>query len=788
MRMWSESDLFDSEANLVRYVFLLDHGERFHPESRPPAGFTGHILRTLQPIVIHTAEELDRRMAELDATNIGGGTVDNSCIYVPILRGDAANGVITVGKQQAHAFSDSDVSLLTTLGNAMSVALENARLFDETQRLLKETEQRAAELAVINSIQEGMAAELNFQAIVDLVGDKLREVFHTGDIGIRWYDAKANLIHYLYQYEHGVRDYQPPRTPSAGALKILQTRQPVVINNPAEYAALGFGTTPGTDQSLSSVAVPILGSDRALGSIALENYERENAFGEAEVRLLTTVAASMGVALENARLFDETQRLLKETEQRAAELAVINRIQEGMAAELDFQAIVDLVGDKLREVFNTGDIGIRWYDAKSNLLHYLYQYEHGVRLYLGSHPPAPGGAWFNIVQTRQPMVTNNRAEAAGMGIGVIPGTDSGNSSVFVPILGSDRVLGLILLEDYRENAFGESEVRLLSTVAASMGVALENARLFDETKRLLAETEQRAAELAVINSIQEGLAAELDFQAIIDLVGDKLREVFKTGDIGIRWYDAKANLNHYLYEYEHGVRLTPPSAAPPPGGLFFKVMQTRRPLVANNRAEQAALGGQVMPGTDQGHSLVIVPILGSDRVLGSIILTNHERENAFGEAEVRLLSTVAASMGVALESARLFDETQRLLKETEQRNAELAIINSVQAALGGRAQHPGNLRCGGRQDSRDLSTGRHWHPDLRSAHRPDPFSVLLQGWATVGHPIGTTGRDRNHGACTAHARNARHQRGHAGCDRQIRLARARARAGKIECLRAVDHR
>ncbi len=61
-------------------------------------------------------------------------------------------------------------------------ALENARLFDETQRLLKETEQRNAELAVINSIQQGLAAKLNFQAIVDLVGDKLREVFKTRDL------------------------------------------------------------------------------------------------------------------------------------------------------------------------------------------------------------------------------------------------------------------------------------------------------------------------------------------------------------------------------------------------------------------------------------------------------------------------------------------------------------------------------------------------------------------------------------------------------------------------------
>ena len=67
----------------------------------------------------------------------------------------------------------TDVRLLQTLANAMSVALENARLFDETQRLLKETEQRNAELAVINSIQQGIAGSLDFQGIVDLVGDKL---------------------------------------------------------------------------------------------------------------------------------------------------------------------------------------------------------------------------------------------------------------------------------------------------------------------------------------------------------------------------------------------------------------------------------------------------------------------------------------------------------------------------------------------------------------------------------------------------------------------------------------
>src|SRR4029077_4619858 len=120
----------------------------------------------------------------------------------------------------------------------------------------------------------------------------------------------------------------------------------------------------GHGQSASSIYLPILGRDRVLGAINLWDNEREHAYAPASVRLLSTVAASMGVALENARLFDETQHLLKETEQRNAELAVINAIQQGMAASLDFRAIIDLVGDKLREVFLTGDIGIRWYDEK----------------------------------------------------------------------------------------------------------------------------------------------------------------------------------------------------------------------------------------------------------------------------------------------------------------------------------------------------------------------------------------------------------------------------------------
>ncbi len=678
--------LYDRQNGRITMPYYLEHGERFPVEPFALGkGLTGQVLDTRQPLVIN--KDFVRRSKELGSALVGDMTATDmglSYLGVPILAGDQAFGVIALYGAYEDQFNESSVNLLTTLANSMSVALENARLFGETQRLLKETEQRAAELAVINSIQEGMAAELDFQAIVDLVGDKLREVFNTGDIGIRWYDTKADVLLSPYDYEHGVRLRLPPVKPKPDSpwRRLVKSRQPIVTNNAAEAAALGMFAIPGTDTSLSALRVPILGGDRVLGSIILESF-KENAYGDAEIRLLSTVAASMGVALENARLFDETQRLLKETEQRAAELAVINRIQEGMAAELDFQAIVDLVGDKLREVFHTGDIGISWHDPAANLAHYLYAYEHGKRLSLPPTPPQAGGPWETIVRTRQPFVLNTLADQKAAGWKIIEGTDQSMSVARVPILGSDRVLGTITLENYeRENAFGESEVRLLSTVAASMGVALESARLFDETQRLLKETDQRATELAVINRIQEGMAAELDFQTITNLVGDKLREVFNTGDIGIAWWDEKSNQMHHLYAFEHGMRLDIPPVTPNPGGLYDKILRTRENLVANTLAEQRAMGiADPVPGTDQSLAIVRVPIIGSDRVLGTLQLENYEREQAFGESEIRLLTTVAASMGVAWENARLFDETQRLLKETEQRAAELAVINRIQEGM-----------------------------------------------------------------------------------------------------------
>ena len=448
-----------------------------------------------------------------------------------------------------------DIRLLTTITNSMSIALENARLF-------KAEQERVAELQIINSIQQGLAAELDFQAIVDLVGDKLREIFNTGDLSINWYNEKANLMHYLYTYEHGNRLEIHPRPPIPGGLfeTMRKTRQMIVANTPSDFERLNIPIVPGTDLARSLASVPIISSDRVLGGIQIENHDRENAFGESELRLLTTIAASLGTALENARLFDETQRLFKAEQERVAELQIINSIQQGLAAELDFQAIVDLVGDRLREVFMTNDFAIRWYDEKTNLVHFIYEYEHGERLNIPPGPPTPGGSFEQFLRDRQPIIGNTLEIMARTGGLSFPGTDTSKSLVSVPIITSDRVIGSLQIENYEhENAYGESELRLLTTIAASLGTALENARLFDETQRLLKITEDRAAELAVINSVQAALAAKLDIQSIYDAVGDKVSEIFPNAEVGIRILDSQTKLIHFPYAIERGKRLQLPS-------------------------------------------------------------------------------------------------------------------------------------------------------------------------------------------------------------------------------------
>ncbi len=681
-----------------RVLLILDNdGKRKVAESIVPVG--EDVRKLVRSIESHLAGARLSRTAQLQYTpRTGPAHRQRSRVVAPLIAQNRLLGYLYADMDGFYGrFTETDRDMMGMLANQAAVALDNAQWAQGLERKVEqrtaELNQRVGELEIINAIQRGLAAELDFQGIVDMVGDKLREVHAdrrtSGSAGTT---SETRLAQPLYVYEHGKRLFHPPALacdPAARANACSQTRQPVVLNATAELLAIAGAAIPGTDMAKCAVWVPIIGSDRVLGAVQLENHEREYAYGESEVRLLQTVAASMGVALENARLFDETQRLLKETEQRNAELAIINSVQAALAAELNIQGIYDAVGDKIREIFGNADIGIRIYDPKSDLIHYPYTYESGKRIAIDSEALGDKGVGSHVIRTRETVVVNaNMAEAMEKYESyLMPGTLMPRSSVYVPLVAGDQARGVIDLSNYeRENAYSDSDVRLLQTLANSMSVALENARLFDETQRLLKETDARAAELAIINGVQQGLADKLEAQAIYELVGDKLRELFDSQAISIVSFDAERNNRHYHYLLERGQRFEMPDG--PIAPLGWHLIRTGKPLLVNDNlvARLSAVGivSKTLPGTEPTKCLVRVPILAGDRVIGVIGLDNMDRENAFGDDDVRLLSTLAGSMSVALEGARLFEQTKLLLAQTEQRAGELATINSVGQALAAR--------------------------------------------------------------------------------------------------------
>lgn len=552
------------------------------------------------------------------------------------------------------------------LGDTGKAAEDGAcqKIAQELVEIKTSAEQRNSELAVINSIQQGMAAAMGFEAIVTLVGEKLRDVIKSEDIGISWFNEQTEMLLNLYVIEHGENLILPPKKavdyPPWNYL--LKTRLPMVLNKPEDLDTFGMITIPGTDTARSMIKIPIIVGDKLLGILDMEDHQREYAFGESEQRLLSTVAASMGVALQSAQHFDDTQRLLKEAKQRNSELALINSIQHGITAKLSFQEIIELVGEQLRELFVTQTMTIRWFDYEQQLVYYMYFIERGER-----SAPAPAhlhGSSMNrlLQQARGPIVFNTAQEMNDAGLTAIEGTDdSGQSLISVPIIINDVIVGAIGMEDYeRTFAYGEAEKRLLSTISATIGMGLQSAQLFDETQRLLREAKQRNSELALINSIQHGITSNLSFEAIIELVGEQLRELFGTQDLTIRWFDYKAEMVNFLYLFEDGLRIPNLSLKLHDSAMNRLLHEARGAIVFNTPEEIVAAGLTVVAGTnDNSLSLISVPIIINNEIVGAIAMENYERRAAYGEAEKRLLSTVSATVGAALENSRMFEEIKR---------------------------------------------------------------------------------------------------------------------------------
>jgi phosphoserine phosphatase RsbU/P len=175
-------------------------------------------------------------------------------------------------------------------------------------------EQRSNELALIQSVQEGLSSRLDMQSIFDLVGDKLRDTFDAQVVMISQYDPNTKKVFHHYAIERG----QHLRIPGwseidSSRAAIVRTRKPFMINAEEIIRVVTGGSmhvVPGTELPKTWLGVPMLVGRDVVGIVSLQNLDKENAFSKADIDLLMTLTNSLSQSLENARLFNESQRLL----------------------------------------------------------------------------------------------------------------------------------------------------------------------------------------------------------------------------------------------------------------------------------------------------------------------------------------------------------------------------------------------------------------------------------------------------------------------------------------------
>ena len=579
-----------------------------------------------------------------------------SCLIAPLVAHDELLGYLYADIEGAFGrFHEADRDWLAMLASQAAVALANIRVTEGLERKLAdrtaELEQRAGELAVINSIQQGMSRSLDFQAIVDLVGDTLRTVFGSDNLSVPWWDQASGVAEILYAVEYGerVHPHSVRPDPNGRFMQTLFANRPVLANSRAEMDALGLRPPEGLAPSLATLTVPIFSGDKFLGAITLDSHDPARRFSEDDQRLLQTVAATMGIALENARLFNETREAL---ERQTATAEVLRVLGSSMTdTQPVFDAIVTNCGNLLH-----GSRVVLWLVEPEGLR---------ARASNGGSPGSPvpidhsspiGACVAEMRVIHLPdLVKAVEQYPLLLKLGVGSGFRSG---VYTPLLHTGRAIGGLAVLQREAGAFDEKDMALLRSFVDQAVIAIQNVRLFNETKEAL---EQQTATAEVLQVISSSVS---DTAPVFDKILDSCERLFATDQLGIYLVQDDAQV-HVGAVRGSAIQAMGAANLPKP------IDQTATGLAIRERRTVYIPDAAAMPDappsvrdpveTLGNYSCVFAPMLWEEHGIGSIMVMR-QPPKPFSDKEIALLKTFADQAVIAIENVRLFNETKEALE------------------------------------------------------------------------------------------------------------------------------
>ena len=628
-----------------------------------------HIADLTEEDAYRAGEPNRRALADL------GGA--RTSLNVPLLKDEAVLGFINIYRQEVRPFSDKQIALLQNFAAQAVIAMENARLITETREALDQQTATAEVLQVINSSPGDLAP------VFDAMLEKAHNLCGVAYGSLELYDGencRAVATHGFSQefaalLRQGYRAADSPASrPLIEGARFVQIADAAQIDDPV------FRSAAAREGIRTVLFVPLRKDAALLGMIASARREVRQ-FSDKETALLENFAAQAVIAIENARLLTETRertRDLQESLEYQTATSDVLKVISGSVFDLGpvLQTVVSTAIRLCRAdqavIYRNIDGEYRWAAGDSLALEYE-RIEREIRIRPGAGTLVGRAALeartVHIPDAWTDPLYEAKDDARVGGVHTMLG---------VPLLREGVPVGVIGLARRRVEPFTEREIELVATFADQAVIAIENARLLGELRERTDELARSVEELKVLGEVGQAVSSTLDLRSVLVTILNRSMALAEA-DAGVIFRYSRAERAFRFVEAvgwdEATVKEVRDLNVAEAVTALGEAVANRAPLqIADlrTRPSNPLRDSSLAAGY---RSVLIVPLLGADRIMGVTIL-QRRAVGEFPAATVRLMQALASQSVMAIQNARLFREiaakSEQLLQASQHKSQFLA--------------------------------------------------------------------------------------------------------------------
>jgi len=639
--------------------------EAMFPSARPPgvgdAAFERRVLHytdvLADPDVPNGIREVARRL------DIG----TYSQVFVPMVWEDRAIGSLYVIRQPATGFLPAEIDLLRTFADQAVIAIQNARLFNETREAL---ERQTATADVLQVMSRSVS---DVQPVFDKILDSGERLFagSTG-LGIYLVDESAMLQSGGFRGASAetvelVRAFSfPLPRPLAGTSVERAIQERRVVHFPdvlaADEAPEVLRRVASERGSFSIAFAPMLWEDLGIGAIQVSR-DVPQPFTDKELALLKTFADQAVIAIQNARLFRETREAL---DRQTATSDVLRVISE---SPTDVRPVLEAVAERAGLLCRAERSRVFLRDGQELVAMSDYR-AADIAPAVGERIPLTRGSVvgraFIDGRTMHVEDTAQLSREDFPETYVLRQRHGFRSLLCVPMLREGAAVGVIGVSRRQTAPFSPTEIGLVQTFADQAVIAIENVRLFNETREALERQTAIAGILSVISS------SPTDTGPVFEAIVQSCQRLF--GGLFVAFARPHDDLLHMVAHADDGTPHGRAGASLPPWPLDRRsaagtcILEARVVNVADTEAAIPEFPRMRDLALRLGYrSGLFVPLLRDERAIGAIVILRAQ-PGAFNEREVNLARAFADQAVIAIENVRLFNEIEEKSRQLELAN------------------------------------------------------------------------------------------------------------------------